>query len=357
MVKQVKPKIFPGEVDLQMEEVTSFLKENGGSHASHLIYLEDKELYWAQEKKALIVYRRIANKLIVLGDPIGAESYMQAAIKEFCQYSESKRLQPIFYQINPSFMHYYHDLGYRFIKLGEEGVANLVSFSLIGKKNAKLRTSFNKFARLSYSFTVQKPPYSKELVKEMKSISDSWLGSQKEKSFSVGSFQEEYISRFPVALLYDSDGKMHAFATLATDYKKTLSIDLMRKDLDSLPGTMDVLFIHIFKWARDNGYLHCSLGMSPLANVGNNRHAFLSEKLLRLVFEYGNSFYNFKGLNMFKNKFTNIWEPKYLVYNSFWPVTLLQILILINSIPEPRLTVVERMKYYFHKALVSEKDI
>jgi phosphatidylglycerol lysyltransferase len=39
--------------------------------------------------------------------------------------------------------------------------------------------------------------------------------------------------------------------SIATDYKKSITIDLMRKLADSPHGTMDVLFIHIFKWAKE----------------------------------------------------------------------------------------------------------
>jgi phosphatidylglycerol lysyltransferase len=338
-------------LDLHVDQVISFLKENGGNHVSHLIFLQDKEVYWAGQQKVLIIYKRIANKLVVLGDPIGEELYIQGAIKEFNEYCESKGLKPIFYQISPRFMQYYHETGYRFLKLGEEGIVNLQTFSLEGKRCAKLRTRFNKFARNSYTFIVVKPPYSKELLSEIKSISDSWLGNKKEKGFSVVSFSEEYISRFPIALLFDSDKNIIAFATLATDYKKTISIDLMRKSSDSPHGTMDVLFIHIFKWAKDKDYQTCSLGMAPLSNVGNCKYSFISEKLIRMVYLHGNSLYNFKGLREFKSKFACTWEPKYLASKkTFLPAIFIQLLLLINRQPTPKYKVIGKIKYFFNKA-------
>lgn len=318
-----------------MDQIISFLKEHGGNHVSHLILLQDKEVYWAQEQKVLIAYKRIANKLVVLGDPIGDELYIKSAIKEFCIYSKQKGLTPIFYQISSHYMHYYHDAGYRFLKLGEEGSVNLENFSLVGKKVAKLRTSFNKFTRSSYSFQVIKPPYTKELLSNIKDISNSWLDQQTEKSFSVVSFSEEYISQFPIALLFDPDKKIIAFATLATDYDQTIIIDLMRRLSNSPPGTMDVLFVNIFNWAKEQGYQSCSLGMAPLSNVGNCEFSFLSEKFLRLFYLYGNSLYKFKGLKEFKNKFACSWDAKYLAYKkTTLPIILIQLFLLINQKPE-----------------------
>lgn len=336
--------------EFELKRIIPFLEEKGGTHLSHLILLQDKDVYWAQDGRVLIAYKKIGNKLVVLGDPIGEESSIQAAIKEFNKYSKSIGHTPVFYQISPRFMHHYHDTGYRFLKLGEVALVNLDTFTLEGKQGAKLRTRLNKFTRNSYTFKVMNPPYSNHLLSELKVISDSWLGDQKEKGFSVVSFSEEYVSYFPIALLSDPEGNIVAFATLANDFKKTMTIDLMRKSSDSPHGTMDVLFIHIFKWAKERGYQHCSLGMAPLAHVGDSPFSFKKEKLARVAFLHGNSLYKFKGLKEFKSKFACTWEPKYLAYKkSFLPIVIIQLLFLINSQPHPKY-VIDKIKYLFKKA-------
>lgn len=337
--------MFDNEFDVDMDKVVSFLKEYGGHHLSHLILLQDKQIFWAQENKVLIAYRRTGNKLIVLGDPIGEEARLPDAIAEFCEHSEELGLTPIFYQISTRYMQHYQDLGYRFIKFGEEAVVNLENFTLAGKQWAKLRTRCNKFDRNGFTFTVMQPPYSGSLLREVSDVSQSWLGDQKEKGFSVVSFSEDYVSSFPLALLKDADGKVIAFATLATSSHNSTCIDLMRKREDSPHGTMDVLFIHIFKWLREQGYENCSLGMAPLSNVGNHKDAMMSERLMRHAYHHGNNLYNFKGLREFKGKFTNSWEPKYIGYKkSFVPLLLVQLITLVNSAPVKRQKAFARIK-------------
>jgi phosphatidylglycerol lysyltransferase len=314
------------------EQMIPILKERGGSHLTHLTFLKDKEVFWTKDQTVFIVYRRIANKLIVLGDPVGSEEHFKDSIKEFCEYSKNEGLKPVFYQISSKYMQYYHDSGYRFIKLGEEGQVNLRQFTLQGKQNAKLRTSMNKFERSGFTFEVAHPPFTKDVLDEVTDVSKSWLGNQKEKEFSVASFREDYVSRFPIAMLRDAEGKLIAFSTLPTNYKNTVSIDLMRRVSHSPPGTMDVLFVHIFNWAKAQGYETCSLGMSPLSNVGNCSHSFTSEKIIRLAYLYGNSLYNFRGLKEFKDKFSTSWEPKFLAYKkTILPIAFIQLLLLING--------------------------
>ncbi|WP_158582979.1 phosphatidylglycerol lysyltransferase domain-containing protein [Lysinibacillus yapensis] len=313
------------------DDLLSFLKNKGGNHVSHLFFLNDKEQFWTTDQTGLIVYKQIFNKFVVLGDPIGEEKAIQNAIKEFTAFCKKKRVKPVFYQVNPRYMHHYHDAGFRFAKLGEEAIVKLELFSLEGKRGAKLRTRVNKFTREGYAFSVAKPPHSSKFMAELKAISDSWLGTEKEKGFSVVSFQEEYVSRFPVALLHNSDGEIIAFATLTTDYKQTLIIDLMRKGQQSPHGAMDVLFANILTWAKEKGYQNCSLGMAPLANVGNCKESCMNEKLIHLVYLHGNQKYNFKGLETYKAKFATDWEPKYLAYKKSWlPLLLLQLVLLIN---------------------------
>lgn len=329
----------------------AFLMTYGGNHISHLIFLKDKQLYWAQENKVLIVYKTIFNRAIVLSDPIGEPTLFQAAINEFFENCNDKRLKPLFYQISLANMHLYQEIGYRFMKLGEEGKVTLPTYSLEGKQGAKLRTKFNKFSRLGYTFRVVTPPYSDAFIDELSVVSNTWLGNQKEKGFSVVSFSKEYVERFPVALLYDSNGQTVAFVTLATDYRKTIIIDLMRKIPNTPHGTMDVLFIHIMKWAKNHEYQSCSLGMAPLANVGNSPTSLFSEKIIHKVFSYGKFSYNIKGLKEFKSKFASVWEPKYLAYKgAFLPVALFHIYLVIHKTPVPQPIFVQKIKLFLKKA-------
>ena len=334
--KRIKRGLSENQVHVQYDELLSFMEKNGGNHVSHLIFLKDKEQFWTKELNVLIVYKQIFDKYVVLGDPIGDESNICKAIKEFNEFCKVNRAKPIYYQVNPRYMQLYHDAGFRFMKLGEEALIKLQDFSLDGKRGAKLRTRVNKFNRNGFTFRVVDPPYSSKFISEIKNISDCWLGTEKEKGFSVVSFKEDYVSRFPIALLHNAEGKIIAFATLATDYKKTVTIDLMRNCKHSPHGTMDVLFTKIILWAKDAGYQKCSLGMAPLANVGNYKHSFISEKMIHYVYRYGNKKYNFKGLKEFKSKFATDWEPKYLAYKkSFLPIIFLQLVLLINRKNHP----------------------
>ena len=107
----------------------------------------------------------------------------------------------------------------------------------------------------------------------------------------------------------------------------------MRHVSDMPYGTMDFLFVSLIELARAQGYRYFSLGMAPLSGVGATRYARAGERLARLVYEYGDRFYNYKGLRSFKEKFHPEWRSAYLAYPLLTPVAplLIDIAALISG--------------------------
>lgn len=318
-----------------LDDVQAFIENNGGTHLSHLTFLNDKEVFRTTNNKVLFVYQQIGNKLIILGDPIGKEEFIREALIEFNGYCKSMKKNPVFYQVSERFLLHYRQFDLNLFKLGEEAKVDLHEFTLAGKKGAKLRTRKNKFERNGFQYHVSYPPHSNELLSKAQMISDSWLGTRKEKGYSVGFFCKDYLARFPIATLTNPEGEVIAFASLACDKqkrKKTITVDLMRHVENCPHGTMDFLFLSIFQWCKEQGYDWCSLGMSPLANVGTGNQVSVYEKLARVVFEHGHRVYKFKGLHEYKNKFSPQWESRYLAYNkTFLPLLFIQLVILIHQ--------------------------
>ena len=152
------------------------------------------------------------------------------------------------------------------------------------------------------------------ILDELKQVSDSWLAhhNTREKRFSLGAFEPDYILSQPVAILR-KDGKITAFANLmVTDTKKEATVDLMRFSPDAPRGSMDFLFVSIMQHLREAGYESFNLGMAPMSGMSKRDAAPVWDRIGSTLFEHGERFYNFKGLRAFKAKFHPKWEPRYL---------------------------------------------
>ncbi|MBU8919960.1 bifunctional lysylphosphatidylglycerol flippase/synthetase MprF [Neobacillus sp. 114] len=319
----------------QEQEILQHLHKYQGKVLSHLIFLHDKYIFWNKKRNVMISFQKYADKLVILGDPIGELNDLSSAIEEFQEIADLHGFSLVFYQVSEEMLPYLYNHGFAFFKLGEEAFVKLREFSLAGSKMKGLRAIKNKFTSENFRYELVNPPHSSELLKELREVSNDWLQGSKEKGYSLGFFDEAYLNKAPIALVKDSNSRIIGFMSMMYVYddNQTISVDLMRFRPDVESGSVDFLFLSLMDWAKEQGYRRFNMGMAPLANVGLSKFSFLSEKIAAQIFLHGHFFYHFQGLRKFKEKYTNIWEPKYLAYRkkSSLPFIMAQITLLISK--------------------------
>jgi phosphatidylglycerol lysyltransferase len=319
----------------QEEKIIKHLDHFNGTVLTHLIFLHDKYIYWNKTDNVMFAYQVYADKLVVLGDPVGDCDEMPIAIEEFRETADLHGYTPVFYEVSEKMLPFLHENGYDFFKLGEEAYVDLDSFSFSGKKMKGARAVKNKFERENYQFEIVIPPFQADFLKELKEISDDWLHGRTEKGFSLGFFDDDYLNKAEIAVVRVNGTVILGFVSLMPvyDQKQTISLDLMRFGKDAPNGTMDFVFLSLFEWAKEQGYQYFNIGMAPLSNVGLSKFSFLSEKVASQIFLHGQFFYSFQGLRKFKDKYADMWLPKYLAHRkkTSLPITMAQITLLIGK--------------------------
>ncbi len=316
------------------EDVDNILSKYKGSALTHLVFVGDKYVYFNEDKDVMFQYKVFKDKLFVLGNPIGNKDKLLEEIENFSAFGDEYGYTPVFYQVEDYMINYLHSNGYDFIKLGEEAKVEVETFEVVGNKMKSLKNSKNKVIKDGYTFEVLNPPFTDNIFKSLKNISDEWLDGRKEKGYSVGYFDEYYLSKAPIAIIKNSDGEIKGFSNIMYMYdNESVSVDLMRFSKNSPRGLMDFMFISIIEWAKENGYKYFNIGMAPLSNVGVSKYAFLGEKIALQIYEYGQFIYSFKGLRKYKEKFTDVWEPRYMAYrkNTSLILTAIQAAILCSK--------------------------
>ncbi|MBS4219875.1 bifunctional lysylphosphatidylglycerol flippase/synthetase MprF [Bacillus sp. FJAT-49711] len=330
-----KPKLIVNEPSTHQEEkIMEHIKKHTGTVLSHLIFLHDKFVFWNKKETVLFSYQTYADKIIILGDPVGIREDFPSAIEEFLESADRFGYRLVFYEASNKVIPHLHEYGFDFFKLGEEAFVDLDEFALTGKKMKGKRAIKNKFEKGGYWTELIDPPFQTELLQQLKEVSDKWLHGRSEKGFSLGYYDEHYLSMSKVIVVRGEEGII-GFASIMPMYddEKTISIDLMRFIPDAPSGTMDYIFICLFEWAKESGYRTFNLGMAPLSNVGQSKFSFLSERMAAQLFLHGHFLYHFKGLRNFKEKYADKWEPKYLAYRkkSSLTFTMAQVTLLISK--------------------------
>ncbi|BDU86806.1 bifunctional lysylphosphatidylglycerol flippase/synthetase MprF [Clostridium perfringens] len=321
--RKIPVKVF----DECKEDVERIIEEYKGDSLTHLVFLKDKYIYLNEDKDLFIQYEVYGDKLFVLGNPVGNTENLFREIEKFCEYADNYGYTPVFYQVNDEMISYLHSNGYDFMKIGEEAKVDVKEFKVVGNKMKSLKTSRSKVTKEGYTFHMVEPPFSREFLDSLRNISDEWLDGRKEKGFSVGFFDEDYLNKAPIAVLKDAEGEIKAFANIMYMYDdESFSVDLMRFSKNTPRGVMDFMFISLIEYGKEKGYEIFNMGMAPLANVGLSKYAFWNEKLALQVYENGQAFYSFKGLRRFKEKFSNKWDYKYIAYrrNTSILITVIQ---------------------------------
>ncbi len=283
--------------------------------SARLGFLGDKHVLMSKSGRALIMYGVEGRSWVAMGDPVGDPEDFPDLIWMFRSRTFRHGGWPVFYQVTPACLPLYIDAGLGLLKLGEEAIVDVQGFTLDGGARAGMRKTVRKAEKEGATFDLLDPGQVAVELPRLRAISDTWLAakSAKEKGFSLGSFSEEYIARFPVAVVR-VEGTIVAFANmwLGADGRE-YSLDLMRYEPETSPdGVMQYLFAQSLLWGKEQGYTRFSMGMAPLSGLDSGPLAPLAARLGALVFRHGEHFYNFQGLKAYKEKFDPVWEPRYL---------------------------------------------
>jgi phosphatidylglycerol lysyltransferase len=274
----------------------------------------DKRFHFSPSGRSFIMFGVRGSTWIAMGEPVGLAEEIPSLVWSFREAADAAGAGIAFYAVGRDFLPLAVDLGLSVQKIGETAIVPLPEFNLEGADRARLRQAYNRASRDGLSFDVLAPTELPAHMDTLKAISDDWLAAQGgvEKGFSLGRFDADYISGFPIAIAR-LNGEVVAFANLWPGAgKREIAIDLMRFSSDAPRSVMEYLFVACLLWAKDAGYKRFDLGMAPLAGLEAHRLAPAMSRIGAFLFEHANAVYGFEGLRAYKDKFHPTWEALYL---------------------------------------------
>jgi phosphatidylglycerol lysyltransferase len=282
--------------------------------SASLALLGDKNLLFSDDGSGFVMFRPVGRSWIAMGDPVGPPATRASLVWRFRENCDRYAARPVFYQVGVDDLPNYLDAGLTLSKIGEEARVSLADFTLAGSRAAELRQIQRRAVREGASMEVLPAAAVPALLPDLRRISDHWLAAKSvaEKGFSLGRFEERYLSRFPCAVVRVG-GEPVAFSNLwVGGDAEEISIDLMRYDDRAPKGVMDYLLIELMLWGQQHGHAWFNLGMAPLSGLADREFSPLWNRVGAFVYRHGEHFYNFEGLREYKQKFHPQWRPRYL---------------------------------------------
>jgi len=252
-----------------------------------------------------------------LEEPVCADDYKISVLQEFERHCHKMGLKTAFYRVDETGMSYFNYLKKRKLLIGQEAVLELGKFTLEGREKKSLRNALNSLQKKGYTTSVFRAPLSKDLILQLKQVSDEWLKhyEKKEIVFSQGMFDEKEILQQDVIIIRDEMGVVKAFLNVIPDFApEECTYDLIRKTSDAPGGCMDALIIEMIKYAKEKRLKYLNLGLVPMAGIEQPENT--AERLIRYAYEKIKRFRHYTGLREFKEKYATSWVNKYLVYEN-----------------------------------------
>ncbi len=274
----------------------------------------DKRFLMSQAGDAFVMYQVHGASWIAMGDPVGPRDAWGELLWNLRDLADREQGRLLLYEVSSPVLDIAIGMGLSIVKYGEDAVVDLPGFTLDTPRLRALRKSERAVARKGARLHIVAAAELGSVIDELAAVSDEWLSAkaQREKGFSLGHFDREYLRHFDVAVV-TIDDRIVAFANLwLTASHGEASVDLMRHRADAPPGTMDFLLVNLVLWARERGYARFSLGMAPLSGIEDRRLAPAWAKAAAFIFRHGERFYGFRGLRTYKEKFAPRWEPRYI---------------------------------------------
>ena len=319
----------------EREDARKIAEKYGRSALDFFKHWPDKSFFFSDSGNCFLAYRVGGNFAVVLGDPVGAEEEIEETVRGFADFCWENDWAHGFHQTLPDFLPVYTRLGYRKLKAGDDAIVDLTAFSLQGKEMKKLRQYLSRFEKMGMTARRVEPPIEDDLLAQAKEVSDEWLQipGRRERSFSLGAFEREYIRSGPLFIVQDAGGRLLAFVNIVPSYRPgEATIDLMRYRTEAPNGIMDYLFVKLFAHEKERGQTRFNLGMAPMAGFQEHEHATHEERAVHFFFQHLNFLFSFTGLRQYKAKFATHWEPRYVIYRN--PLDLPRLAMALSRISE-----------------------
>lgn len=303
----------------ERERAKELLDQYGRTSLDYFKLWPDKSYFFNSTGDCFIAYGVGANVAVTLGDPIGPVEKLDETICAFKQYCEDNGWAVAWHQTLPDLLPFYTRAGFKKLKIGDDAIVDLTAFTLEAREMKRFRQRARQLEKHGVQLRQYDAPLSDELIEQLREVSDQWLQlpGKRERTFTLGRFEPDYLRTTQVFMAEDKDGRILAFVNIIPSYRPgEVAIDLMRHRLQSPNGIMDYLFVKLFQVCKEKGFSRFNLGMAPMAGFQEREEASVAEKAVHLFFQRLNFLFSFSGLKTYKAKFADSWEPRYVVYRN-----------------------------------------
>jgi phosphatidylglycerol lysyltransferase len=321
----------------ERSRIHALLRQYGTDTLSYFALQDGRSYFFDTGGEAFLSYRLWGTVAIVGGEPVGPAHRFPALVQAFIEYADANGMDPCFLGIAGDHVGMYSVLGLKTLKVGEEALIDLPTFSASALKR-KVRRADRHIAELGIrAVRYAQRDIPTDVYDQMKTISDEWVrergGSERGFSMTLGRLPGPDDPDCEVVVAQRDDDVLGYVCMVPAQQGRVWSLDAMRRRSYSPNGLMEFLVIQTAEMYRKRGTQTLSLNFATLANSLDDIDSRALEGTRRFLYEHLSSFYQMRSLEQFNSKFGPQWRSRYLAFRDVHKLPKLAIAIAQSEDP------------------------
>jgi lysylphosphatidylglycerol synthetase-like protein (DUF2156 family) len=302
------------------DDVTNLYARFGRASHNSLAYLAqraDVQRFVDPQAGGAITYRQIGRIAVQIGAILGPPEGRGQIYHAFLDFCRSRNLIPSAAAITADEREVVRACGMHTINIGTEAIVDLSGFR-VEQLSKKMRWVQRSLSRRGYAISLHKAStIRRSLQVALYSIDEEWRAARGGRShgccMTLGRFPTFNDSECLIAVASDCVGVPVAYLTLLPGGEGYYSLDLTRRLQRAPNAIIEFLLLEVLCELARRGVTKVSLNFSTLSSLSSVRG------LRRVMVVVGKAI-QLGSLEAFNSKFKPAWEPRYLVFPSWYYV-------------------------------------
>ena len=314
-------------------DAENLVEEFGTSSLDYFKLTSDKQFFFAENREGFLAYRVANGFAVILEDPVCEENDKINMIQEFEDYCRNNGLKTTYYRVGETELRYFKPFKKNSLFIGQDAIVDAEKFTLTGKDKKSIRNGINTLEKSGFVTEIKYAPQRDEILDQIEKVSDEWLkeSDKKEIVFAEGMFDREVLKNQDLIVISNGENCVAFMNIIPHCAPDECSYDMIRKTEDAPNGSIDALIVKLIEYAKSKNLQFLNMGMTPMAGLEEPNNT--AEEILKFAYQRVGSFKHYQSLRNFKEKYADIWENKYLVYNN--DLDLVQIPTALNKVMKP----------------------
>ncbi|MFW0110087.1 bifunctional lysylphosphatidylglycerol synthetase/lysine--tRNA ligase LysX [Rothia sp. P13129] len=313
-------------------ELRTLIREYGDKDSlSYFATRREKSMIFSDDRRAVITYRLIYSVALASGDPIGAPSSWDSAIKNWMTHARTYGWTPGVISASERGAKAYAQAGLAITYMGDEAILNAERFSINNTSLAEVRHATRKLNHDGYTINIRRhADVSRQDMDSIISLVDQWRHGAEERGFSMAlnRLGDSADGKCVLITAESPDGKIVGILSFVPWGKNGISLDVMRRSPQAPNGLMEFMIATTMQNLPTIGITKVSLNFAMFRKTFVEADHFGASPWTRLVSStlgILNRFLQLERLYRFNQKFDPVWEPRYIAADSM--LTLSQVCV------------------------------